>query len=383
MTGTRSKKRTFVIVGASLAGAKAAETLRDEGFDGRVVLIGDEPERPYERPALSKDYLRSAAADDKLYVHDEAFYDTHDIELRTGVTVRDIGELEFDRLLLATGSAPRRLQVPGADLDGVHYLRTWADSDRLRKAASTAGRVAVIGGGWIGSEVAASLREMGRDVVVLDPMSAPLESALGPELGGFFRDVHIRHGVEFEFGAKVVALRGTDRVEAVETEDGRVVKCDLAVVGIGVVPRVELAERAGLTVDNGVVVDEALRTSRPDVFAAGDVASASHPLLERRIRIEHWANALNQGPAAARSMLGIPVVYDRLPYFFSDQYDLGLEYVGDARPGDAVEIDRGDGDALVARWRRHGRLVAGLHVNTWDATDRIREEIELEARRAA
>ena len=377
------KKQTFVIVGASLAGAKAAEALRNEGFDGRVILIGEEPERPYERPGLSKDYLRSASGDSKLYVHDAGFYEANEIELRLGETVTDLADLEFDRLLLATGATPRPLRVPGAGLDGVHYLRTWADSDRLRRDSAAATRVAVIGAGWIGSEVAASLRQMGREVVVIDPGAVPLEATLGSEVGAVFRDVHLRHGVAFEFGAKVVALRGKGRVEAVEAEDGRLVECDLAVVGIGVVPRVELAIHAGLEVDNGVVVDEFLRTSRPDVYAAGDVAASWHPRLGRRLRVEHWANALNQGPVAARNMLGIPDSYDRLPYFFSDQYDLGMEFVGDVRPGDEVDVQRGDGDALVALWRRAGRVVGGLHIDTWDATDRIRGLIESETREAA
>jgi 3-phenylpropionate/trans-cinnamate dioxygenase ferredoxin reductase subunit len=377
-------ERTFVIVGASLAGAKAAEALREHGFDGRVVLIGAEPERPYERPPLSKDYLRGESEREKAFVHAEGFYGDLAIELMTGTTVTAIdpaggrvtldggGELAFDRLLLTTGSEPRRLPVPGAELGGIHYLRTLADCDALRERFGAGGSVAVVGAGWIGSEVAASARQRGLDVTVIDPLELPNERIFGREIGEFYRDVHSRHGVRLLLGEAVEAFEGDGAVRRVRTASGTTVDCDFAVVGIGVTPRVQLAEAAGLAVDNGVAVDEHLRTSAPDVFAAGDVAGAWHPFYGARIRVEHWANALNQGPAAARAMLGQDASYDRLPYFFSDQYDVGMEYSGYATEWDEVAF-RGDRDSgeFVAFWLADGRVVAGMNVNVWDVNAHV------------
>jgi 3-phenylpropionate/trans-cinnamate dioxygenase ferredoxin reductase subunit len=376
--------RTFIIVGASLAGAKAAQTLREEGFEGRVVLLGDEPVRPYERPPLSKEYLQGKAGLDKVFVHDESYYAAHDIDLRVSthvqsldVTAREVvlssGEhLAHDAVLLTTGAAPRRLSVPGSDLDGLHTLRTVADSDRLQAAIRGAGRVVVIGGGWIGCEVAASARELGADVAVIESGPLPLERVLGPELGAFYRDVHAEHGVEWHFGSGVEELRGSERVEEVRLADGSTVAGDLFVVGVGVIPRIELAEGAGLSIENGVVTDEFLQTSAPGVFAAGDVADAWHPLFQTRIRLEHWSSALNQGPVAARNMLGGRVAYERIPYFFSDQYDVGMEYSGFAPTWDRV-VFRGDPAtrAFIAFWLKDGRLAAGMNVNTWDVNDAI------------
>ena len=377
-------EQTFVIVGASLAGAKAAETLREEGFDGRVVLIGSESERPYERPPLTKDYLRAESPREKGYVHPEAFYDEHDIELMTETTVtaldpaqsrielEDGRGLDYDRLLLTTGAEPRRLPIPGADLDGVYYLRTLADCDVLRERLDEGGRVVVIGAGWIGAEFAASARQRGAEVTVIDPLSVPLERVLGPEAGTVYRDVHRDHGVELLLGTGVEGFEGDGSVRGVKTSDGRTIECDFAVVGIGVTPRVELAEAAGLKTDNGVVVDQALATSAPGVYAAGDVANAWHPFYERQIRVEHWANALNQGPAAARAMLGQAVAYDRIPYFFSDQYDVGMEYSGFATEWDEV-VFRGDPASreFVAFWLQEQRVVAGMNVNVWDVNEHI------------
>jgi 3-phenylpropionate/trans-cinnamate dioxygenase ferredoxin reductase subunit len=376
--------KTFVIVGASLAGAKAAEELRNQGFDGDVKLIGSEPERPYERPPLSKDYLRGESERDKAHVHDEDFYAEHDIELLTGETVSALDpaggrvtldggrELEFDRLLLTTGAEPRRLEVPGADLEGVHYLRTLADSDLLRERLDGGGRVAVVGAGWIGSEVAASARQRGLDVTVIDPLELPNERIFGREVGEFYRDVHAGHGVELLLGDGLEAFEGDGAVQRIRTSSGKTVECDFAVIGVGVAPRVELGRQAGLEVDNGVLVDEQLRSSAPNVFAAGDVANAWHPFFEQRIRVEHWANALNQGPAAARSMLDQDVSYDRIPYFFSDQYEVGMEYSGYATGWDEV-VFRGDRDGgeFVAFWLRDGRVLAGMNVNVWDVTEQV------------
>jgi 3-phenylpropionate/trans-cinnamate dioxygenase ferredoxin reductase component len=380
-----SSSGTFVIVGASLAGAKAAETLRAEGFDGRVVLVGAEDERPYERPPLSKDYLRGEVGREKVYVHDEGFYAEHDIELRPGRTAAgldtssgevalDRGErLRYDRLLITTGAEPRRLSIPGADLEGIHYLRSVQDSDALRERLDHGGALVVVGAGWIGAEVAASARQRGLDVTVVEPLAVPLERVLGAEVGGIYRDVHADHGVRMLLGTGVDAFEGDRALERVRTSDGRELECDLAVVGIGVQPRSRLASEAGVAVDDGIVVDEHLETGVPGVFAAGDVANAQHPFFGERIRVEHWANALNQGPVAARNMLGQSVAYERLPYFFSDQYDIGMEYLGFARSWDRV-VFRGDPGTreFIAFWLVGHRVVAGMNVNVWDVTDSIR-----------
>jgi 3-phenylpropionate/trans-cinnamate dioxygenase ferredoxin reductase subunit len=380
--------RTFVIVGASLAGAKAAETLRAEGFDERVVLIGAEDERPYERPPLSKDYLRGEAERETVYVHPEGFYAEHDIELRLGRTAvslnvagrelaLDDGErLRYDRLLLATGAEPRRLSIPGGELDGVLYLRSVVDCDALRGRLDRGGAVVVIGAGWIGAEVAASARQRGLDVTVIDPLTVPLERVLGTEVGAVYRDIHLDHGVQMLLGTGVEAFEGGTAVERVRTSDGRELECDFVVVGVGAQPRTGLAAQAGLAVDNGILVDEHLQTGAPYVFAAGDVANAHHPFYGERIRVEHWANALHQGPIAARAMLGEPDVYDRLPYFFSDQYDVGMEYAGFARTWDRV-IFRGDPATreFLAFWLSGNRVVAGMNVNVWDVIDPIQRLI--------
>jgi 3-phenylpropionate/trans-cinnamate dioxygenase ferredoxin reductase component len=377
---------SVVIVGASLAGAKAAETLRKEGFDGEVVLVGEETFRPYERPPLSKDLLRGDVGREKAYVHDESFYADNGIDLRLSCRVEsiDVGarrvglaggeQVPYDSLLLATGAAPRRVSVPGADLAGVHYLRTLADSESLAAAVRSAGRVAVIGGGWIGSEVAASARQMGAEVSMIEAAPVPLVRVLGPELGAFYRDVHADHGVDLHLGVGLQELRGSGSVEEVVLADGTVIAADVVVIGVGVTPRVELAEAAGLELDNGVVTDQFLAASVPGVYAAGDVASAWHPVLERRVRLEHWSSALNQGPVAARNILGRSIPYDKLPYFFSDQYDVGMEYTGLAMDWDEV-VFRGDVGRreFIAFWLKDGRVEAGMNVNVWDVTDAIGE----------
>lgn len=380
--------QTIVIVGASLAGAKAAESLRADGFDGRVVLIGEEPERPYERPPLSKDYLRGDAARSTVYVHDEAFYDDQHIELRTNTTavaldppqhtvVLDGGErVRYDQVLLTTGAAPRRLQLPGADLDGVHHLRTLTDADHLAAAVRDASRVVVIGAGWIGAEVAASLRQLGRDVALVGPGAVPLQRALGAEVGAIYRDLHAEHGVDLHLATGVESLHGHRRVQEVRLTDGTHLPADLVVVGIGAAPRVELAATAGLAIDNGIVVDQHLRAGAPDVYAAGDVAAAFHPRLGARIRVEHWANAMHQGAVAAKNMLGIPTAYERVPYFFSDQYEFGMEHSGYATTWDRV-VFRGDpaNGEFIAFWLADGVVVAGMNVNVWDVTDPIQHLI--------
>jgi len=375
--------QTFVIVGASLAGAKAAETLREEGFDGRVVLVGAERERPYERPPLSKDYLRREA-DGKPYVHEAAFYGENEIELRTSTTVAEIdavagevmlanGEgLGFDRLLLAAGAEPRRLRVPGVELDGVLYLRTVEDSDAIRERIDGGGKLVTIGAGWIGAEVAASAKQRGCEATILERGELPLERVLGPELGRLYRDIHTDHGVELVGGARLEAIEGDGKVAAVRLAGDMRIEADFVVVGVGVAPRIELAETAGLEIENGVACDQRLKTSAPNVFAAGDVANAFHPFYGRRLRVEHWFNALEQGPVAARNMLGRDEPYEKLPYFFSDQYEVGMEYAGFAAEWDEV-VFRGDVDGreFIAFWLSGGRVVAGMNVNVWDVTDQI------------
>jgi 3-phenylpropionate/trans-cinnamate dioxygenase ferredoxin reductase component len=390
MKETPMQQQTFVIVGGGLAGAKAAETLRSEGFDGRVVLLGSEAERPYERPPLSKEYLRGEAGREKVYVHEDRFYEENEIELRLRTSVAAIdaatreavlesGErLAFDKLLLATGSAPRKLTVPGHDLDGIYYLRDVEDSDLLRaRIDAGSGHMVVIGAGWIGAEAAASARTKGLDVTLVEMTEVPLERVLGRELGEIYRDIHIEHGVDFRGGVALERFEsGSGRVERVVLTDGSTIDTDFVVVGVGVIPRVQVAEASGIAVDNGVLVNEKLETSVPGVFAAGDVANAWHPFFEQRIRVEHWANALNQGPAAARNMLGADETYERLPYFFSDQYDVGMEYSGYATDFDEVVFE-GDVAAreFIAYWLRRGRVVAGMNVNVWDVTEQIQEQI--------
>jgi 3-phenylpropionate/trans-cinnamate dioxygenase ferredoxin reductase subunit len=373
-----------VIVGASLAGAKAAQELREQGFDGRIVLVGAEPERPYERPPLSKDHLRGDSERDKAFVHAEDFYERAEIELITGhsVTWLDIAAtrvrlddgraVAYDKLLLTTGAEPRQIKVPGADQDGIYYLRTLVDSDQLRERLQGGGRVAVVGAGWIGSEVAASARQKGLEVTLIDPLDLPNAHIFGPQIGSFYRDLHAQNGVKLALGDGVEAFAGKGQVTAVRTSSGRVIECDFAVVGIGVTPRSELATHAGLDLDNGIAVDEGLSTSTPGVFAAGDVANAWHPFYSRRIRVEHWANALNQGPAAAQAMLGQKVSYTRIPYFFSDQYDTGMEYSGFAPEWERVVV-RGDLEAgqFVAFWIKDDRVLAGMNVNVWDVNEHV------------
>jgi 3-phenylpropionate/trans-cinnamate dioxygenase ferredoxin reductase subunit len=354
-----------------------------------VILLGAETERPYERPPLSKGYLLGKDDKSVIYVHEEGWYTDHEVDLRLGVTVSSVdpagrtvttadGEtVGYDRLLLATGASPRQLKVPGAGRDGVLYLRTVADSERLAAALRGGGRVVIAGAGWIGLEVAAAAREAGCDVTAVEPEPSALYRALGPELGAVFTDLHREHGVTFRFGESVSELRGPGEdghVGEVITSSGAAVPADVVVVGIGAVPNTALAADAGLEVGNGIVVDVALRTSDTSIYAVGDVANSYHPLLGRRVRVEHWANALNAGPAAAKSMLGQDVTYDPVPYFFSDQYDLGMETAGLPEPGTYDQVlYRGDrpGREFIAFWLADGAVVAGMNINVWDVSDDI------------
>jgi 3-phenylpropionate/trans-cinnamate dioxygenase ferredoxin reductase component len=378
---TIADERTFVIVGAGPAGGAAAETLRDENFAGRIVLLGDEPEPPYERPPLSKGLLLGSAGRDSVHLHDRGWYVKHDIELRTGtrvdavdrerrrVRLGDGADIAYDRLLLATGAAAVPLPV-----GGVLQLRTLADSDRVSAVIRDGGRLVIVGAGWIGLEVAAAARQRGAEVTVVETAPLPLHRVLGDRLAGFFADLHVRHGVEFHFGQRVRRISRTGPVSQVLLDDGTVLPADAVLVAIGVTPNTALAEAAGLAVDNGILVDHRLRTGDPDVFAAGDVANLDHPLLGARIRVEHWQNALDTGATAARAMLGHDVRHDRLPFFFTDQYDLGMEYTGWVPPGGEAElVIRGDLGAaeFIAFWTDRGRVLAGMNVNVWDVTDQI------------
>ncbi|GGZ28283.1 ferredoxin [Streptomyces inusitatus] len=388
--------RTFVIVGGGLAGAKAAETLRAEGFTGRVILVGDERDHPYERPPLSKGYLQGKEARESVFVHEPSWYAQADVELHLGQTVVAVDReaksvrlgdgtvIHYDKLLLATGAEPRRLDIPGTGLAGVHHLRRLAHADRLRQVLAALGRdngrLVIAGAGWIGLEVAAAARGYGAEVTIIEPEPTPLHQIIGPELGQIFTELHQDHGVRFHFGARLTEITGQDgMVLAVRTDDGEEHPAHHVLAAIGAAPRTALAEAAGLALADrshggGIAVDAALRTSDPDIHAAGDVAAAHHPLLGSRLRVEHWANALNGGPAAARSMLGQDVSYDRVPYFFSDQYDLGLEYSGWAPPGSYDQVVlRGDAGKreFIAFWLKDRRVLAGMNVNVWDVTDPV------------
>jgi 3-phenylpropionate/trans-cinnamate dioxygenase ferredoxin reductase component len=377
-----------VIIGAGLAGAKAAEAMRAAGFDGPITLIGDETERPYERPPLSKGYLLGQSERDAIYVHPVEWYADSGIDLRLGVAATSINRaahevsladdstIGYGKLLIATGSSPRRLHLSGADLDGVLYLRRVNDSDQIKMAFERAARVAIIGGGWIGLETAAAARAAGAEVTVLEMAELPLVRVLGPEVARVFADLHTDHGVRLRCGVQIDEFVGRDgKVTGVRLSDGRVVEADVVVAGVGITPNIQLAAAAGLEVDNGVWVDAQLRSSDPDIYAAGDVANAYHPVLGKHIRVEHWANARNQPQAAARAMLGQSVSYDRMPYFFTDQYDLGMEYTGFVEPGGYSRVVfRGDQDRreFVAFWLdQGGRVLAGMNVNVWDVTDAI------------
>lgn len=372
----RDAPPAFVIVGAGLAGGRAAEALRREGFDGRVVLVGDERDPPYDRPPLSKEYLRGQMERSRLFIHDPEVYERQGIDLRLGVrAVRldpearvvelDTGErLGFERLLLATGGRVRRLAAEGGHLMGVHYLRTIGESEAIGAELRPGARLVVVGAGFIGSEVAASARQKGLSVTVLEIAEAPLERALGTEMGQIYAEIHREHGVHLRTGEGVVRIEGDERVRRVVTTSGAVVECDAVVIGVGIEPETTLAQQAGLAVDNGVVVDEYCETSHPGIFATGDVANFLSPVLGERLRVEHWANAQNQAVAAARNMLGRHEPYAEVPWFWSDQYELNMQYVGHASGWDEVVL-RGDvqGRRFTAFYVKDGLLRAAMAVN--------------------
>lgn len=382
----------MVIVGASMTGAFAAKSLRGAGYDGPITMIGSEPHLPYERPPLSKGYLQGSADLASLFVHPADWYAEHDVDLHLGesVTAIDRGDrtvtlagerIPYRKLLLATGASPRRLRVRGAELPGVHTLRTLEDSDDLRAAFSTAKCAVFIGGGWIGLETAAAARQAGLDVTVIEAAELPLMGVLGRDVATSFADLHRSHGVELLTNATLKEISSDKgRASGVVLSDGRHIPADVVVVGIGAVPNDSLAVEAGLPTDNGVLVDEFLRTPDPDVFAAGDVANAWHPVFNQRVRVEHWANARKQGTRVAQSMLGFELPYSEIPYFFTDQYDLGMEYTGfiDSAGFDEAVVrgDRASGKYMVF-WVRDAAVLAGMAVNIWDQVGAIADLVRL------
>jgi 3-phenylpropionate/trans-cinnamate dioxygenase ferredoxin reductase subunit len=387
---------THVVVGGGLAGAKAVETLRDEGYTGPITLLSTETDRPYERPPLSKGLLLGTDDPDSPFVHKPDWYTSHDVDLRLGTTVKavdrsahavrtDNGDsVAYERLLLATGSSPRPLTVPGGER--ALLLRTLADSQRISDSVTDGTRVVVVGAGWIGLEVAAAARSRGAEVSVVETAALPLQRVLGDEIASVFADLHRSKGVSLHLNSGVARVTG----DAVELTGGTSLPADVVIAGIGVTPNVGLAADAGLTVDNGVLVDRRLATSDPDIFAAGDIANVDHPFLKHRIRVEHWATALNSGPAAAKAMLGQDISYDRLPYFYTDQYDLGMEYTGWVDPSASPEVVvRGNVATreFIAFWLVNGKVAAGMNVNIWDVTDDIdaliRSGVEVDRTRLA
>lgn len=378
-----------IIVGGGLAGAKTAQALREHGYSGKLTLVAGEAHLPYERPPMSKDYLAGKSTLPDATVHPADWYTQNDVTLLTGTRVTDVdaaahevrladgSTLGYDKLVLATGSVPRRLPLPGADAEGVHTLRTVEDSDAIRAAFGPGHRLVIIGGGWIGLEVAAAARAADTDVTVIEALELPLLNVLGPEAAAVFADLHRTNGVDLRLSARLTAITTEGgRATGVQLEGGETIAADSVVIGVGVAPDLALAESAGLDIDNGVLVDATLRTSDPDIYAVGDIANHEHPVLGRRVRVEHWANALNQPAAAAASLLGDDTAYSELPYFYSDQYDLGMEYIGHAPRGayDRVLV-RGnlEGREFVAFWvDPQDRILAAMNVNVWDVVDVVK-----------
>jgi 3-phenylpropionate/trans-cinnamate dioxygenase ferredoxin reductase subunit len=387
---SKGNQAAYIIVGGGLAAARAAEGIRESDTDGSIVLVTEEDRLPYERPPLSKGALKGDEPYDDAYTHDEQWYADNAVELRLGsrataldagareVTLDDGTVLGYDKLLLATGSSPRKLDVPGADLDGVLYLRQMPESQVLQKRLTKDARIVIVGAGWIGLEVASAAAQAGAHVTVIEPQAAPLYAVMGPEVGGWFADLHRGHGVQLRFGEGVERIEGDGSVTGVVTKSGDTVPADAVVVGVGITPNVGLAKNAGIAVDNGIVTDPALRTSADGVWAAGDVANWRSTTLGTNVRVEHWANANDGGLAVGRSMAGQDVTYDPIPFFFSDQYDVGLEYAGYIpRDSGAELVLRGkpSGNEFMAFWvvpESGGvRVLAGMHVNVWDTIEAV------------
>ncbi|MGH3508609.1 MAG: NAD(P)/FAD-dependent oxidoreductase [Nocardioidaceae bacterium] len=378
---------TFVVIGGGLAAANALEQLRADGFEGRLVLYAEEPHLPYERPPLSKGVLLGNDDPSSVFPHPAEWYDEQQIELHTGTAVDRIdrserrvlagdSEIGYDKLLVVTGASPRRLAMADEGGPAVHYLRTIEESAALKAGFASGRKVVIIGAGWIGLETASAARQAGAEVTVVETLALPLLRVLGREVATLFASLHREHGVELQLGATIAGISRSGEQAIVHLADGTQLQADLVVVGVGVYPNTALAEKAGMAVDNGVVVSERLVSDDPDIFAAGDVANAWHPKLGHRIRVEHWDTAIEQGKIAGHNMLGAGLVYDRLPYFFTDQYDLGMEYVGNVGPdGYSQVIIRGDRTERVftAFWLRGSTVLAGMQANDWDAMDGVRE----------
>jgi 3-phenylpropionate/trans-cinnamate dioxygenase ferredoxin reductase subunit len=386
----------IVLVGGVLATGTAVRELRTQGYAGDLVVIAGEAHPPYERPPLSKGYLLGNEPAEKALVNVESWYAEHDVDLRTGVTVESIDpdartlraggdELEWSGLLLATGASPRHLALADDSGAPVHYLRTLDDSTELKARLEPGVRVGIIGGGWIGLEVASAARQAGSEVVVLEALDQPLRNVLGPEVGALFAQLHREKGVDVRTGVQIESIDSGSDGATIGLAGGDTLTVDRLVVGVGVAPNTDLASAAGIAVDNGILVDAGLHTSASGVYAAGDVANVDHPVLGHRLRVEHWDTAIKHGTVAATNLRGGQAVADHLPYFFTDQYALGIEYVGNPGPDgfDRVVIT-GDTDGPVeqrtfrAWWLRGNRVVAGMHVNDWDAIGRVRELVGTE-----
>jgi 3-phenylpropionate/trans-cinnamate dioxygenase ferredoxin reductase component len=381
----------IVLVGGGLATGTAVRELRSQGYTGDVVVFASESHPPYERPPLSKGYLLGNEPAEKALVNVESWYAEHDVDLRTGVAVESVDpdartlragddELEWSGLLLATGSTPRHLALADDSGAPVHYLRTLDDSTELKARLTPGARIGIIGGGWIGLEVASAAQQAGAEVVVLEALDQPLRNVLGAEVGALFAQLHREKGVDVRTGVQIQTIESSSDGATIGLAGGDTLSVDRLVVGVGVAPQTDLATAAGIAVDNGILVDAGLHTSAAGVYAAGDVANVDHPVLGHRLRVEHWDTAIKHGTVAATNLLGGHAVADDLPYFFTDQYALGIEYVGNPGPDgfDRVVIT-GDTDGPVeqrtfrAWWLRGRRVVAGMHVNDWDAIGRVRE----------
>ncbi|MGN5731759.1 NAD(P)/FAD-dependent oxidoreductase [Arthrobacter psychrochitiniphilus] len=379
----------MVIIGGGLTAATAAESLRKEGWDGAITIVADEAETPYQRPPLSKGFLAGKEGEDALLPLPANWYPENNVTLRTGtaataldpaahtVTLADGTVLSYAKALIATGAAPRRIPFPGVELKGVYTFRTKADSVAMKELLTGGGKnVVMIGSGWIGMEIAATATELGNKVALMGLEEVPLSVAIGAQLGTVFTNRHKEAGVQFELPASAAEIQGSDgQVTSVLTTTGVTLPADIVIVAVGVVPNISLAKGAGLTINNGIEVDASLHTSAADVFAAGDVANAMHPVTGMHARSEHWANAIASGKVAAKSMLGKDAVLDDIPYFYTDQFDLGMEYSGfGALTKDAEVVIRGDLEKreFIAFWVLEGRVVAGMNVNIWDVQDAIK-----------
>ncbi len=373
-----------VVIGAGIGGGHVVKELREQGYDRPIALIGSESLPPYHRPDLSKKVLVEGADPTALGLEDEGWYAENDITTFFGTDATDVdaaahtvelgsGEtLSYEKLVLATGSIPNTLDLPGSALDNVVTLRDADDAEAIRAQFGDGRNVVIIGGGWIGLEVAAAARANGAEVTVLLRSAPPLKAALGEEMGRHFEELHAANGVVFRTDAQTTGFSGAGTVSGVETDNGSI-PADLVVIGIGASPATALAEAAGLDLDNGVVVDDRLVSSDPDILAIGDIANAPNTLLGERLRVEHWDNAVRQAGLAAATIRGEERSYDWQPYFYTDQFDLGMEYVGRSAPDDEVVI-RGDrsGGEFIVFWTRHGRVSAAMNVNVWDCGDELR-----------